>query len=218
MTSRTIVALGLAGLIGPLIFCALVIAQGMMQPDYSHIAMPISALAAWPAGWLQNLNFFVLATLNAAFTVGLHNAIQPTRFGFIGIALLVGSCVGLLLAGVFPWISVNGVPTEPGSHIVGAITSFLGASTGLIVLSRRMTADASWRDLSGYVLSTGVVMLILFIVVGFFAVDAGTPFHSVAGLLQRVLVVVWVACQLVMVRRVVRVARAGLVKTFAGAA
>src|SRR6185503_21065040 len=111
-----------------------------------------------PAGWLQNLNFFVLATLNAAFTVGVHNAIQPTRFGFIGIALLLGSCVGLLLAGLFPWINVNGVPTEPGSHIVGAITSFLGASTGLIVLSRRMTVDASWRDLSGYVLSTGVVM------------------------------------------------------------
>ena len=31
------------------------------------IAMPISALAAWPAGWMQNLNFFVSATLTAAF-------------------------------------------------------------------------------------------------------------------------------------------------------
>ena len=57
-----------------------------------------------------------------------------------------------------------------------------------------------------------VFMLILFVVVGFFAIDAGTPFHSVAGLLQRVLVAVWIACQLVMARRVVRVARAEPVK------
>ena len=65
--------LAIAGVIGPLFFIALVIAQGMLQPDYSHIAMPISALAAWPAGWMQNLNFFLLGTLNAGFTIGLHN-------------------------------------------------------------------------------------------------------------------------------------------------
>jgi Protein of unknown function (DUF998) len=79
--------LAIAGVIGPLFFIALVVAQGMLQPDYSHIAMPISALAAWPAGWMQNLNFFLLGTLNAAFTVGLHNAIRATRFGLIGILL-----------------------------------------------------------------------------------------------------------------------------------
>ena len=84
--------LAIAGVIGPLFFIALVVAQGMLQPDYSHIAMPISALAAWPAGWMQNLNFFLLGTLNAAFTIGLHNAIRATRFGLIGILLLLVSC------------------------------------------------------------------------------------------------------------------------------
>jgi hypothetical protein len=50
-------------------------------------------------------------------------------------------------------------------------------------------------------------MVFLFIVVGVFAVDAGTPFHRWAGLLQRVLVVVWIACQLVIARRLLRIAR-----------
>jgi hypothetical protein len=50
MKPRTVVFLGIAGTIGPLLFIALVIVQGMLQPDYSHIAMPISALAAWPLG------------------------------------------------------------------------------------------------------------------------------------------------------------------------
>jgi len=193
--------------IGPLFFIALVVAQGMLQPDYSHIAMPISALAAWPAGWMQNLNFFLLGTLNAAFTIGLHNAIRATRFGLIGILLLLLSCLGILLAGLFPWINLNGVPTETPQHVIGAVLTFSGASTGLLVLSRRMSADPGWHSLSTYLLGTGIVMVILFVVVGFFAVDAGTPFHRWAGLLQRVLVAVWVTCQLVMARRLLRIAR-----------
>lgn len=207
MKPRTVVFLGIAGTIGPLVFIALVVVQGMLQPDYSHIAMPISALAAWPLGWLQNLNFFILAALNAAFAVGLHHAMRPTRSGLTGIALLLASCIGLMLAGLFPWINVNGVPTETPPHVAGAVTTFLGASTAFIVLSRRAKADPSWRRLSAYMLSTGVVMLILFIVVGFFAVDAGAPFHNWAGLLQRVLVAVWVVCQLVTAGKVVGIAR-----------
>jgi hypothetical membrane protein len=200
-------SLAIAGMIGPLFFIALVVAQGILQPDYSHIAMPISALAAWPAGWMQNLNFFLLGTLNAAFTIGLHKAIRATRFGVIGILLLLVSCLGILLAVLFPWINLNGVPTETPPHVVGAVLTFSCASTGLLVLSRRMSADPRWHSLSAYVLGTGIVMVILFIVVGFFAVDAGTPFHRWAGLLQRVLVAVWVACQLVMARRLLRIAR-----------
>ena len=64
-------SLAIAGMIGPLFFIALVIAQGILHPDYSHVAMPISALAAWPAGWMQNLNFFLLGTLNAGFPMYL---------------------------------------------------------------------------------------------------------------------------------------------------
>src|SRR5262245_32586447 len=185
-------ALAIAGMIGPLFFIALVIVQGVLQPDYSHIPMPISALAAWPAGWMQNLNFFLLGTLNAGFTIGLHNGILSTRFGVIGIVLLLVSCLGILLAGLFPWINLNGVPTETPQHVVRGVVTFFGASTGLVVLSRRMSTHPRWHDLSVYVLGTGIVMFILFLVVGVFGMDAGTPFHRWAGLLQRVLVVVWV--------------------------
>jgi uncharacterized membrane protein len=70
-----------------------------------------------------------------------------------------------------------------------------------------MTADPDWHGLSAYLLGSGIVMIILFVAVGFFAVDAGTPFHRWAGLLQRVLVAVWVTCQVVVARRLLRVAR-----------
>jgi hypothetical protein len=199
--------LAIGGVIGPVWFITLVIVQGILQPDYSHIAMPISALAAWPAGWMQNLNFFVSAIVFAAFVVGVHHTIAPTRYGRAGILLLLTSCVGLVVAGLFPWINVNGVPMETPSHVVGAVLVFSGASTGLMVLSRRMVADAEWRGLSGYVLATGIVMLILFVIVGGFAIDDGTPFHQWAGLLQRILVVVWFTCMIVIARRALRIDR-----------
>jgi hypothetical protein len=203
-------ALAVAGMLGPLGFITLVIAQGVLQPDYDHISMPVSALAAWPLGWLQKLNFFVAAALMAAFVVGLHAAILPTRFGIVGTTLLLGNAIGLFLAGLFPWIRVNGIPMETIQHAIAAILTFSSASIGLMVLSRRMTADPQWHDLSAYVLGTGVVMLLLFIVVGAFAIEEGTPFRNWAGLLQRVLVVVWFACLLVMARRVLRLAREDL--------
>jgi hypothetical membrane protein len=206
-TRFPVTPLALAGIIGPLGFVTLVIIQGILQPDYSHITMPISALAAWPAGWLQNLNFFVTATLLAAFVVGVHTAIRPTRFGLLGIAMLFAASVGLFMAGVFPWVRVDGVPTETPQHIAAAVVTFVGAGTGLIALSRRMTADPRWLDLSAYVLGTGIVMLMLFIVLGGFTIQEDTPFHDWAGLLQRVLVMVWFACLLVMARRVLRLAR-----------
>jgi len=202
-----IVPLAIAGVIGPIWFITLVIVQGILQPDYSHIRMPISALAAWPAGWIQNLNFFVFGSLLAAFTIGMHEAIRPTRFGLIGIVLLLASCAGMVMAGIFPWINVNGVPTETGLHVVAAVLTFLCGSTGLLFLSRRMAADPRWQGLSSYVLATSIVMLVLFIALGGFAVDEGTPLHEWAGLLQRVLAAVWIACTMVMAGRALRLAR-----------
>lgn len=206
-TRLSTVWLAIAGVVAPIWFITLVIIQALLQPDYSHIAMPISALAAWPAGWMQNLNFFVFGALMAAFAIGLHNAIRPTRFGLLGVALLLASCFGLWIAGLFPWNNVSGVPIEPPSHVVGAVVTFLSASASHVALSRRMTADPQWRNLSPYVLGTGIVMLLLFIVVGGFAIAEGTPLHSWAGLLQRVLVATWFACILVMARRALLLAR-----------
>lgn len=193
-TSRGGSRLWWAGIIGPILFTALVIAQGLLQPDYSHIAMPISALAAWPLGWLQNLNFAMFSLLLAAFTVGLHRAVEPTRYGWLGPALMLVSCAGIMLVAVFPWYRNGDVMVESAPHVAGAVMTFVGAGAGLIAFSRRMRADARWSELSAYVLATGVAMLILFIALGAFSIEEGAPLHDIAGLLQRLLVTVWFVC------------------------
>jgi hypothetical protein len=96
---------------------------------------------------------------------------------------------------------VNGVPTETPAHVVGAITSFAAAGLGLVVYSQRMRTDPRWRDLSAYTMGTGIAVLLLFVTVGFFAVDDGTPLHPWAGLIQRVLCAVWFTCLIVLALR-----------------
>jgi|SRR5262249_8991451 len=199
--------LALAGVFAPVWFTTLIIAQGFLQPDYSHVRMPISALAAWPTGWIQNFNFYVTGVLAIAFAFALHRAVQPTARGRIGFALLVIGGIGLVLDGIFPWRMVNSVPTEPPAHVVGAILTFAATGLGLIVFSRRLNSDPRWRDLAPYTMCSGIAVLLLFITVGFFAVDDGAPLHPWAGLIQRVLGAVWFACVIVLSYRLLTTVR-----------
>jgi hypothetical membrane protein len=193
--------LAMAGIIGPVGFTTLVIVQGFLLPDYSHVSMPISALAAWPTGWIQILNFCVSGALIVAFAFGLHMGVQPARRGAMGVALLVASGVGLIGTGVFSWKMIDGVPTETPAHAAAAILSFAATGLGLIIFSRRMNADLRWRDLTTFTRIAGIVVLLLFVTVGFFAIDDGAPLHPWAGLIQRILCAVWFTCLVVLAFR-----------------
>ena len=195
--------LALAGLIVPAWFTTLVIVQGVLAPDYSHVALPISALAAWPRGWIQNLNFYVSGSLLAALAVGLHRGVLKTRGGVAGAALLVASGLASR-CWCIPWKMVDGVPKTPG--VAAAVMSFAATAAGLIVFSRRLRADPRWRDLAAYALSSGIVILLLFVTLGWFAIEDDAPLHPWAGLLQRVVCAVWFTCTIVLAVRLRRLA------------
>jgi cytochrome b len=61
-----------------------------------------------------------------------------------------------------------------------------------------MNADVRWRGYAAYSLWSGILVLILFVIVGFFALDNGAPLHEWTGLIQRVLVAVWLAWMIVL--------------------
>jgi len=102
---------------------------------------------------------------------------------------------------VFPWKMVDGVPTETPAHVAAAITSFAATGLGLIVFSRRMNMDLRWRDLSAFTMIVGIAVLLLFVTLGFFAIDDGAPLHPWAGLIQRVLCALWFTCMIVLASR-----------------
>src|SRR5919201_4915917 len=141
----TLTRLTMAGLAIPLVFSALVIAQGLLQPEYSHVALPISALAAWPLGWVQRLNFILAGVLMFAYAIGVHAAVHLGRRGALGPALIAVSGLGLIVAGIIPWRRGDGDFIVPAGHVMGAMMAFLGAALGHILASRRMRGDPRWH-------------------------------------------------------------------------
>ena len=196
-----VAALAIAGMAGPLVFTTLVILQGLLQPEYSHVSQPVSALTAWPAGWIQRLNFYVVGALMAAFAVGLNYGVRRSARGFVGFALLALGSIGIVLAGVFPWVLRNGVPTETPQHVVGAVMVFALTPLGLMFFSRRMKDDPKWSGLATYTLLTGIVMAVLFPVMGGLAIPDTGPLHPWTGLLQRGICAVWFSCIVVLAVR-----------------
>lgn len=194
----------MAGMIAPLVFVILVIVQGLQHSDYSHIELPISALAAWPHGWVQSLNFVVLGSGVLAFTAALHRRLGGDRGRVAGTLLLAAAGIGLLLAAMFPWERIDGGFFVPRGHLAGAAFTFIGAGTGLVVISRRMAVDAHWRSMSAYTLASGIAVLALFLITMFAARPEDAPLHTSLGLLQRLTLLVWFPCMAVLSWHIIR--------------
>jgi hypothetical membrane protein len=199
-------ALAFAGIIGPVIFTATVILQSLRHSAYSDVALPISALAAFPSGWIQNVNFVVLGVFMAACAIGLHKGIRTNQTPFFGPALLIVSALGLIVAGAFPWRREGVGFTVPAGHVAAAFMAFLGASGGLFTLSRRMRIDPRWSDLAAFTATSGLAIAAVFLTIGVFARSDNAPLHSWAGLLQRVAVLLWFACTMILALRLLKIA------------
>ena len=196
-------ALASAGIIGPVLFALLVVVQGLMLPEYSHLSEPVSALAAGPDGWVQNVTFLLTGALMTAHALGLHWSVGR-GIPWLGPALLVVSGLGLVGAGLFPAIDASGAFSREPSHVVSAVTAFAGAGLGLAVVSRHLSRTAGWRGYGAYALLSGAAVLVL--TLGMFALAAPpeAPLHGWLGLVQRLTVAVWFACVAVLAVKVLR--------------
>jgi hypothetical membrane protein len=180
----------LAGLAGPILFTLTFLAQeAFRRAEYSPIAEPVSALEAGPNGWLQQVNFVVFGLLMFAFAVGLHRGLAPSRLGSLGPLLLAVASIGLLLAAALPLREdAAGVTYDPSGHFIAGITFFSSTSLAMLVLSRRLRKDPQFRTLATYTAVCGMLALLAFIVMGRFAIPDGAPLHEVAGLIQRIII------------------------------
>ena len=207
---RSVIAtLAAAGIAGPLLFTVVAVFHSLFRSDHSLVALPISALAVGPSGWVQDVNFVICGVLLLAYPIGLHLEVPQTRWGVVGPALLVVSGAGLVLAGVFPAVDASGNLTYDSlGHTVASFMAFLGTGGGFIVMSRRLGGDPSWRNLSTYTLGSGIAMVVLIFAFGALAEEPGALLHPWIGLFQWVVVAVWITCTVVLCLRLLRVTRA----------
>jgi Protein of unknown function (DUF998) len=178
---------GIAG-VGPLLFLVVATTEGWLRADYDPIAQPISALALGQRGWVQELNFAVLAASFFSFAVVSRSQLRPGAASISAPALFVLMAMGVALAGAFP-MDVPGAPaTVTGeAHTFSGFLVFPWMPVVLLLVARRFRRDARWRRYYAYTLATGVLCLVTMI---FFILFVGPPdtqrrYSDLRGLVQR---------------------------------
>jgi hypothetical protein len=199
-----------AGVVGPLLFTAtFVVLELVRGSSYDRVAETVSALEAGAHGWVQQVNFVVFGALTIAFAVGLHQAVLPSRRGFVGPLLLGLSGIGCFVAATIPVREdASGQTSFPAGHQAGGMIFFGTSAIALIVLSRRLGQDSRWSDLSSYAAVAGVIAVAGFVVMGTLVIPDDAPLHEYAGLGQRLLILVVVfPCRIALAARMLRLDR-----------
>lgn len=207
---RSVRLAAVAGVTGPTLFTIGFLAQeAVRRAEFSPVAEPVSALEAGPGGWVQQVNFVVFAGFLATFAIGLHRGLRPVRLGWLGPALFGAASVGLVLAAVFPLRqNAAGVTYDPGYHFMSGVTFFLCSALGLLAVSYRLRRDPRFGGIATYATVAGLVGLGCFVLLGRFAIPDGAPLHDVAGLLQRLtILLVTFPCLVTIAARLGRTSR-----------
>ena len=115
----------------------------------------------------------------------------------------------MVLTAAFPLREdVSGATYDPtGLHYVNGPIVFSSIGVGLVVLSRRLARDPSWRSLANYTLGTGIALVVMFVVFGLLVRPDDAPLHEFAGLAQRATLAVWFLCLVVLAVRMLRLTR-----------
>jgi hypothetical protein len=178
--------------VGPLVFFAVATVEGFLRVDYDPIAQPISALALGPRGWIQEVNFVLLAASFFSFAAVLRTEFRHGVASVAAPAVFVIMTIGVSLALAFPMDAPDAVPTSIGRlHVAGGFLVFPWMPVGLFLAARRFRRDARWQPYFAYTLATALVCLatIVFFLLFVGPPPAPRPLSRLTGLVQRVQIV-----------------------------
>ena len=184
----------LCGVIAPIFFVLMVIVEGFLVTDYSHMSQQVSDLGAYALygsyASLQNLNFCVFGILTVAFAIGLGQELPASR----AITTTLGLCGFLFfLVGFFP---DEPSPWPAAAHYLIAQLSGLSILLSEFFAWRRLRRPVAgegvgWTKYSRFSLVSLVLAVISFITYATF----GQPGSPITGLLQRVMgafILLWI--------------------------
>ena len=181
--------LAVAGMLGSVLFFALIFIIGATRDGYSLLTDEISQLSASgvPGAWAQTTNFIVFGLIVIGLAVGLHLGITDGHGSIIG-PVLIGA-FGLLAAfgnGVFPTDQYGAPETMIGTlHSLSAGFGFIALIVAMFVLPRRLRQDPAWADLAGPSRWMGVAATVLMLLY-LFASEVEGFLDRYVGLVQRI--------------------------------
>ncbi len=163
----TVRAAAVAGIIGPVLFAATLLALTVLQYDFMlgigwrPLADPAGAcpsgLALGPHGWAQDASFVVSGLLLMLFAAGLH--LGATDGSWIGPAFLfvAGAAMALMGFETDPIQSTGPRTLHNLIHDLAFALFVLALLPAFFFLWRRFREDVFWRDHARYTLATGVI-------------------------------------------------------------
>jgi hypothetical protein len=166
----TVRAAAVAGMVGPVLFAATLLALTVLQYDFMlgmgwrPLADPAGAwpsgLALGPHGWAQSASFVLSGTLLMLFAAGLHRGARDGSW--IGPALLCAAGAAMALMGfeTDPIQSPGPRTLHNLIHDLAFALFVLALLTSFFFLWRRFGEDAPWRGHARYTLATGVIATI----------------------------------------------------------
>ena len=182
----------LAGILAPVLYVATVILGGVLRPDYSHIAQPVSDLIATGAPNKAGLDllFAIYNLLVVVFAVGLWQQVRAENQSSLKNIGTIGAAI-LLLEGLFGLITLF-FPEDAGAiseatatgklHIVFAGLSALTSLLAILLMGLWFRSIPHLRRYSVY---SFISVLVVFVAGGMAAASVAN--HSpIGGLIERV--------------------------------
>lgn len=181
-----------AGLLGPLFFVVVVLAEGATRPGYNAWHHPMSNLALGPQGWVMTIALLVLGAGLSCFAIGLRRVLNPGRGSTWGPILIAVMGVALIGEAIFPTDPSLGYP--PGAaatstlhgnlHILlSAVFETPAIVAACIVLARRFAQAPGGRPWVLYSIAT-IILVVIFQILGIVTYSSNDP-RSPYGLFQR---------------------------------
>jgi hypothetical protein len=201
--------LALASLAGQLIWVALIVVAGLIEPGYSEIRDAVSVLGADDAArpWLFDVGVTIWGCSFILAAAGLALDSRRSRRGWLGPGLIAFTGLAQILDGFpFPAACRWSIDVEcraremagelPWQHYAHGITYFLGAIAllaSVFAMAWRFHGDPRWGRADLLALGSGLLGIAIFGVL-FFLI--GNELNGHYGLFQRVALAaggIWVA-------------------------
>lgn len=159
--------LAICGMLSPIVYTAMWVLGGILQPDYSHIRDDISSLFAVNAPNRRLMQSFITASSVLLFTfyMGLHQGINNGSGSVVGpLLFLTSSVLGILVALFFPLDAGGQIVTLRGKmHLTLVVGSGLLTIAGMVALWFRLQLVEVWSAFATYSLVSAIVSVTLII-------------------------------------------------------
>ena len=163
VTRGIIVGLATAGIVGPILFWAILLLAQSLHPGYDAWENSVSRLIFGPFGWLQTMNFCLLTVFTAAFGVAVYMGIARSRVARIASMLIIVMGFAQLFTAVYR-VDVN--PNGPKSlaYVIHNTVFMVSAGSfpvGASLLIPNLWSDKHWRPLAYFTIGAAGVVLAL---------------------------------------------------------